>query len=93
MVAIASPAAAAKARAPRAPVQRLELETVLVAKKRRQQKRGRAGGTVEASETAETRCRVADDEQDTPQFGRLRLHGPRKIVVSDDDRRRSLGPG
>jgi hypothetical protein len=83
MVAIASPAAAVKARAQRVATQRQEAETVVVAKQKRQRKRARAGRPVGS------KARVATDV-DAQQHGRLRLHGPRKLVFNEDDQRRAL---
>jgi len=81
MVAVASPAARAKARGPRRQVQRSE--QVEEAVKERQQQRARKAAS------GGSKARVAGDG-DKQTRGRLRLHGPRDVVVSDDDQRRAL---
>ena len=60
-------------------MQRLESETALVGEQKRQQKRSRAGPPIG------TRARVAGDA-DAPKYGRLRMHGPRKLEFTEDDR-------
>ena len=81
MVAIASPAARAKQRGPRKQVQRSE--QVEEAVKERQRKRARKAAS------GGNKARVAGNG-DKQTRGRLRLHGPRDVVVSDDDQRRAL---
>ena len=81
MVAIASPVARAKAREPRKQVERSEqvVEAVKARQRKRAQKSASRGG----------KARVAGDA-DKPKFGRLRMHGPRKVVVQDGDERCGL---
>jgi hypothetical protein len=81
MVAIASPAARAKQRGPRKQVQRSEqvVEAVTARQRKRAQKT--------ASGRGKARVAVAEDK---PKYGRLRLHGPRKVTVQDGDERSGL---
>ena len=81
MVVIASPAARAKERGPRRQVQRSDV--VEAAVKRRQQQRARK----QADSVSKARLAGEADKQSR---GRLRLHGPRDVVVPEDDQRRSL---
>jgi len=81
MVAIASPAARAKARGPRKQVHRSQqVEEAVQVRQRKRARKAASGGS---------KARVACDA-DKQTRGRLRLHGPREVVVSGDDQRRAL---
>lgn len=77
---IASPAAAAKARVRRTVVQQPIFAVSAVPKRKRK---------VPRRKEADGKARVAS-EKDAPRGGRLRMHGPRRITIDEDDARHGL---
>ena len=85
---IASPAAAAKARGPRKIVAKYEPPARVVTAKKAARKQSLRG--IEASQMVciEASQMVSAAKQGV--HGRLRMHGPRRIMQGEDDRRKSL---